>query len=62
MAYSEQGYQSHTWQLPPDWAALSKVKAYPLGPDGAGKPETIPVKNGSITLSMAPNTLLSIRQ
>ncbi len=62
MAYSEHGYQSHTWQLPPDWAALSKVKAYPLGPDGAGKPETIPVKNGSITLSMAPNTLLSIRQ
>lgn len=62
IAYSLNGYARREWRLPADWADATQVLAYPLSETGLGDPVVVPVVNGSVNLSLEPNTFLSIQK
>lgn len=62
MAYSQEGYNNREWKLPAGWEGVTSVTAYPLTENGLGKGTEIKVKDGGITLSLAPNSILSIQK
>jgi len=60
IAYSRDGYESRTWQLPADWQGVEKVSLAGLtaeGPEPAGEAE---VADGKVTLSLAGDQALRI--
>ena len=62
MAYSKEGYTDRTWTLPADWRKVSSVKVLPLTENGFGKATTLPVKNGAVTLSLQPNSIVILQK
>ncbi len=61
VAYSQNGYQNKTWQLPPGWEGVTKVQAAEITIDGPTNVEEIPVESGGITLSVRPGQELEIQ-
>ena len=45
-----------TWDLQDDWAGLANVVVYPLSDQGRGEAVTVPVENGTITLTAEAET------
>ena len=45
-----------TWDLQDDWAGLAIVVVYPLSDQGRGEAVTVPVENGTITLTAEAET------
>ena len=60
MAYSQDGYQNRTWKLPKGWSDVKAVMVTPVEPDGEGTAQKIKVTDGAVTLTLAPNTILSV--
>ena len=60
IAYSTAGYESKTWQLPPDWHGFEKVRLARItlqGPEPAGE---VPVAGGKITIGLSEGEALAI--
>jgi len=60
IAYSRQGYESKTWELPPDWKELKRVFISRItlqGPEPVGE---APVTDGKIALGLAEDEALVI--
>ena len=60
MAYSQAGYQNRTWKLPKGGSDVKAVMVTPVEPDGEGTAQKIKVTDGAVTLTLAPNTILSV--
>lgn len=60
IAYSKAGYESRTWELPPDWRGVEKVRMATItlqGPEPAGE---LPVTDGKITIGLAAGEAIVI--
>lgn len=60
--YSEKGYSNRTWKLASHWAGLSEVKLFEVTADGLVERGTLPVTDGTITLSMSPRQMLLLNK
>jgi hypothetical protein len=61
VAYSRNGYQNKTWQLPPGWEGVTKVQVAEITLDGSTNVKEISTENGGIMLSVGPRQELEIR-
>jgi hypothetical protein len=53
LAFSEKGYTSKTWNLPPDWKGVKKVNIFKVTENGLVlKSKNIPVSKMCITISL----------
>jgi len=60
IAYSQEGYDEKTWELPPDWKDVERVKLAKItfeGPEDAGRAE---VAAGKLTLRLEADTAFAI--
>lgn len=60
IAYSGSGYTGREWRLPSDWSDVETVSIYSIGTEGSEFLESIPVINGTITLSLQAGEAVSI--
>lgn len=60
IAYSKNGYDKKTWELPQDWPAMKKVSLARLSPDGAESIGQAEVVDGKVTLSVNRNEAIQI--
>ena len=60
--YSEKGYSNRTWKLASHWVGLSEVKLFEVTADGLVERGTLPVTDGTITLSMLPRQMLLLNK
>lgn len=60
--YSENGYENRTWKLSSHWADLTDVKVFEVTPEGLQERGTLPVTDGTITLSMQPREMLVLNR
>lgn len=51
---------NRTWKLPKGWSDVKAVMVTPVEPDGEGTAQKIKVTDGAVTLTLAPNTILSV--
>lgn len=61
MAYSKNGYSRKRWTLPADWDGVTEVTVCTVTPEGLADPQTITVEDGTLTLSLDSDTMLSIQ-
>jgi hypothetical protein len=52
IAYSQEGYASRWWTLPPDWEMVEQVKISRITPDGLGDTQVEVPEGGSIELAL----------
>jgi len=60
IAYSRDGYDERSWQLPPDWQDVAKVALSRITLQGAQLMGEIPVADGKIALRMRKDEALKI--
>ncbi|MHC4252525.1 MAG: endo-alpha-N-acetylgalactosaminidase family protein [Planctomycetota bacterium] len=60
IAYSKDGYERKTWELPPDWKDVARVSVSRITPEGPEPVGEIPVADGRITLGVGKDEALSI--
>jgi len=60
VAYSKDGYENKTWQLPPDWRGVERVSLSTLTGRGHKPAGELPVENGSVALALEKNTAIRI--
>ena len=60
VAYSRTGYESRTWELPPDWKEVKAVAVSRITPEGLEKVGELPVRGDTLTLSVKKREALSI--
>ena len=60
IAYSKSGYESKTWQLPPDWRDVKKVRLARISVDEPEPAGEAPVTDGTITFSLAAGEAVAI--
>jgi len=61
IAYSKEGYDGKTWQLPPDWKDVAKVRLSRITLEGQEPAGETAVTDGWITLSVGEDEALMIR-
>jgi hypothetical protein len=62
LAFSETGYLSKSWELPPDWNKIKAVNIYSVTEHGLVlKEKNVTIENRKITLKMEPMEELSIQ-
>lgn len=59
IAFSKNGCEK-TWQLPPEWAGVSKVAVTPLYPIGSGSITETAVVDGKLTLNLAAGQAVGV--
>ena len=62
IAYSKEGYESRTWQLPPNWEGVGKVNLAALSADGPKPTGEADVIDGRITLRVKRNEALMVQE
>lgn len=60
--YSEKGYTNRTWRLASHWADAQEVKLMEVTPEGLVYRSTLPVTDGTITLSLAPGEMFILNR
>jgi hypothetical protein len=61
IAYSRDGYENKTWQLPGDWSGVKSVDLYHITLEGcAPLKKNVPVTDGKLVLSLANGQAVSI--
>lgn len=60
IAFSDGGYASKTWTLPTSWSSVTKVTIRRVTENGLSDARSEMLANGTLTLSMAANEMLSI--
>jgi hypothetical protein len=60
IAYSRDGYESKTWELPPDWKDAKTVTVSRITLDGPKSAGNTPVSNGHLILSLRKGEALVI--
>jgi len=60
IAYSKAGYESKTWELPPDWHDVEKVRLARITLEGPEPVGELPVTDGKIALGMSEEEALVI--
>ncbi len=61
IAYSEEGYESRSWQMPEEWKGVSLVDIYSITLDGPVlKQAAVPVENGHLKLTLKKGEGVSI--
>ncbi len=60
IAYSSNGYESKTWELPPDWKNVKAVTISQITLDGSKPVGEVSVSGGKLTLSMKKGEALAI--
>jgi hypothetical protein len=60
IAYSRDGYESKTWQLPVDWQGVEKVTLATLTTEGAKATGDVDVVDGKLTLSLGKDQAVKI--
>ena len=61
IAYSKDGYEEKTWELPPSWTGTKKVTISRLSWDGSESKGELEVKAGKITLNLQKDEAVSIQ-
>lgn len=61
IAYSKDGYQEKTWELPPDWISSKTVSIRKLTWEGLDTASELEVKTGKITLSLEADEAIAIQ-
>ncbi|MFC1805356.1 endo-alpha-N-acetylgalactosaminidase family protein [Planctomycetota bacterium] len=61
IAYSKEGYDRKTWELPPDWRNVDRVCLSRITPKGHEPVGEAPVADGRIALSVGKDEALKIR-
>lgn len=62
LAYSADGYDSKTWQLPEDWQGVEKAYLAKVTQTGLVPAGEVPVTDGAITLSLGANAAIAVTQ
>ncbi len=61
IAYSRNGYENKSWQLPKDWRDIQSVQLHRITMDGAlPMPQQVPVSGGKLVLSLAAEEAMAI--
>jgi hypothetical protein len=60
IAYSKEGYQNKTWELPESWKSIVKVKVSELNFDGTIISKVCDVKEGNLTLTLDKDQAVKI--
>ncbi len=60
LAYSRNGYEKKTWQLPPGWEKIQRVQLREITLDGPRAMGEIPVEKGSIRLGLKPGQAVTL--
>lgn len=60
IAYSQDGYDSKTWELPPDWTTANKLTVTKITYEGEEPVGEIDVRDNKITLSLAKGEAVKI--
>ena len=61
VAYSRNGYTDRSWTLPEDWKDVRTVSVCELTEKGEGEPVVMDVKEGTLTLTLAGDSMVSVR-
>jgi len=61
IAYSADGYQKRTWELPADWAGVRRVALFEVTPDAVTPKGTINVNNNRLTISVQKGQQILIK-
>lgn len=61
IAYSGDGYDSLSWDLPDEWKDVTEVKAAVVGKHGLSEPTVLKVADGKVTLSLSPGEMVSLQ-
>lgn len=61
VAYSKNGYTDRSWTLPEDWKDVRTVSVCELTEKGEGEPVVMDVKEGTLTLTLAGDSMVSVR-
>ena len=61
IAFSRDGYESKTWQLPPDWHGVEEVSLARLSGKAPEPADEVGVVDGRLTLSLGKNEAVKIR-
>jgi hypothetical protein len=62
IAYSKEGYESKTWELPPDWRGVEKVGLAVLSGEEPRPIGEIDVIDGSVTLRLKPDEAVRVQE
>jgi len=58
VAYSADGYKEKSWDLPPEWKSVSKIKVLEITASGLQSLPAIVPANGKVVLHLAPDQAL----
>lgn len=61
MAYSKEGYEEKTWELPPDWVGTEKIALHRISWDGSEFIGDVEVNAGKIPLSLQHDEAISLQ-
>ena len=60
IAYSREGYDNKTWQLPPEWKDVDSASLFRITLNGHEKVREVTVTNGTLSLAMDKREALMI--
>jgi hypothetical protein len=60
VVYSRSGYGGKTWELPSEWKSVEQARLVHIEATGETPVGTVPVKDGTITISLNPGELLKV--
>jgi len=60
IAYSKDGYAQKAWQLPSDWAGVSKIEVSRISAEGPQKPTKVSVSQAEFLLTLVPDQAVCI--
>jgi hypothetical protein len=55
IAYSANGSQSKSWELPPDWKGVRRIKVEEITLSGLQPLQPLVIVNGKVSLALQPN-------
>lgn len=62
IAYSKNGYEDKTWELPEDWASVKKIKLRRVSMEGKSRSEIIKTAFGKLHLTLGKDEMLLIEK
>ena len=60
IAYSKEGYDSRTWELPTDWEDVNRASVFKITPEGPAEAGAVRVFQGKVTLRVESGEALMI--
>ena len=61
IAYSTDGYEEKTWDLPPDWSGVSKAELFDVTPDAVTSKGAVTIQNNRLTISVPQGRQILIK-